>query len=144
MIKIYKPVIQEIEDEVIINHPDDLYTFALELYKDVTVEEFIVIALDTSHKVISARVISIGTINRTIVHPREVFRNAILDNAAALIVCHNHPSGNSYPSDEDVETTKVLIEASKIIGIEILDHMILGYDYYYSFLEHNNLFGDEK
>ena len=76
----------------------------------------------------------------SVVHPREVFREAIKENASSIVICHNHPSGNCAPSDEDIETTKYLIEASNLIGIPILDHIIFDCDSYYSFLEHEFLF----
>lgn len=90
------------------------------------------------------RVASVGTINRTLVHPREIFSEALVENAAAMIVCHNHPSGSCEPSREDVETTQTLIEASRIIGISLLDHIILDRDSYFSFLEHGLLFTQEE
>ena len=81
------------------------------------------------------RIVSIGLINRTIVHPREVYADAIVDRATAIIVCHNHPSGNLEPSDEDTAVTGQLKEAGEILGIKLLDHVIFAVSGYYSFLE---------
>ena len=93
--------------------------------------------------VMNIHVVSLGTVNRTLIHPREVFVDAIREKATAIILCHNHPSGNSEPSDADLETTKTLVKASKIIGIPILDHIIFNCQGYFSFLEHGLLLSDE-
>jgi DNA repair protein RadC len=102
-------------------------------------EHFIVLTLNVSHYVISMRIVSIGLMNRTIIHPREVFIHAIKDNAIAIIVCHNHPSNKVEPSDEDIEITKLLKEAGEIIGIRLLDHVIISKSGYYSFKQNNKM-----
>lgn len=89
-------------------------------------EHFFVISLNTKNRVKFVELVSIGTANTSLVHPREVFRRCIIRGASAAIVCHNHPSGESEPSEEDISITKRLVEAGKIIGIEILDHVIIG------------------
>lgn len=89
-------------------------------------EVFMVLQLNVKNDVISEEIVSQGTINSSIVHPREVFQNAIKNGAAAIIVTHNHPSGDPSPSDEDIQVTKRLQETGKIIGIPILDHVIIG------------------
>jgi DNA repair protein RadC len=87
-------------------------------------ELFILLTLNGANAVISVSIISIGIVNRTIIHLREIFNRAISDNAAAIIVCHNHPSGNVMPSEEDVDITKRICKAGEIIGIPLLDHII--------------------
>ena len=89
-------------------------------------EHFFVISLNTKNKVKFVELVSIGTTNSSLVHPREVFRRCIIRGASAAIVCHNHPSGESEPSEEDIGITRRLVEAGKIIGIEVLDHVIIG------------------
>jgi len=89
-------------------------------------EHFFVISLNTKNRVKFVELVSIGTATTSLVHPREVFRRCIIRGASAAIVCHNHPSGESEPSEEDINITKRLVEAGKIIGIEILDHVIIG------------------
>jgi DNA repair protein RadC len=89
-------------------------------------EHFWVITVDTRNKVRFVELVSIGTMNCSVVHPREVFRRAIKRGAASLILGHNHPSGNPEPSQEDLEITKRLVEAGKIIGIAVLDHVVIG------------------
>lgn len=98
-------------------------------------EHFVVACLDTKNKIVNVTTAHIGSLNASVVHPREVFKTAILSNAASIIVCHNHPSGNVTPSSEDVQVTGRLIEAGKVIGIEVLDHIIIGDDDYLSLKE---------
>lgn len=89
-------------------------------------EMFICLHLNIKHKLVAWEVISIGSLNYSVVHPREVFKGALLANAASVILCHNHPSGNPDPSPEDITVTKRLEESGKILGIEVLDHIIFG------------------
>lgn len=103
-------------------------------------EHFICITLNGGHEIMQVRVVSVGTIDKTIVHPRELFSEALKENAAAIIVCHNHPSGDCRPSEEDIVTTETLIEASHILGIALLDHIIFDKTNYFSFVEHGLLF----
>lgn len=102
-------------------------------------EIFRVIFLNTKNLIISHKDISEGSLNASIVHPREVFVEAIRKNSNKIIVMHNHPSGDPTPSREDHVITKRLVEAGKIIGIEVLDHVIIGDGIYYSFREHANI-----
>jgi DNA repair protein RadC len=87
-------------------------------------EYFILLTLNGSHNVISISIVSIGLVNRTIVHPREVFCRAISDRASAIVICHNHPSGAVTPSDEDKQITERICKAGELIGIPLLDHVI--------------------
>jgi DNA repair protein RadC len=95
-------------------------------------EVFAIVCLNTKNKIAGAHIISQGSLNSTIVHPREVFKAAILNNASAIILSHNHPSGDPDPSQEDIETTKRLVEAGKILGIGVLDHIIIAENKHYS------------
>jgi DNA repair protein RadC len=98
-------------------------------------EVFGVLILNTKNKIVAVHEISRGTINSSMAHPREVFKPAVLHNAAAIICFHNHPSGDPKPSVEDIEVTKRLVEAGKILGIEVLDHIIVSDDGYVSLKE---------
>ena len=91
--------------------------------------------LDTKHRVIWATVLSVGTLDASLVHPREVFRAAAAGGAAPLVLFHNHPSGDPPPSPDDVALTTRLIDAGTLMGIEVLDHLVLGDVRYYSFKE---------
>jgi DNA repair protein RadC len=96
-------------------------------------EHFRALLLNTKNEVIAREIVSIGTLNSSTVHPRELFKNAIRRNAAAVILLHNHPSGDPTPSQEDLDVTRRLWEAGRIIGIEVLDHLIIGDNKYVSF-----------
>jgi len=98
-------------------------------------EQFLVACLDAKHAIIGVNVVSIGSLTLSIVHPREVFKPAILLNAHALIAAHNHPSGDPAPSAEDRVLTARLRQAGELIGIALLDHLILGEDRIYSFAD---------
>jgi len=93
---------------------------------DDTREHFLCVTLNTKNELIEVNVISIGSINSNIVHPREVFYAAIADKAVSIILCHNHPSGDTAPSQNDIDITRKLVEGGRIIGIDVLDHIIIG------------------
>src|SRR3989338_7107276 len=98
-------------------------------------ENFVMLSLDTRNNLVKISDISVGTLNASIVHPREVFKEAVQASAAQIIIAHNHPSGNSEPSPEDVALTRRLEEAAKIFGIELLDHIIVTQDKFSSLKE---------
>lgn len=102
-------------------------------------EVFLVLQLNVKNDVIAEEIVSQGTISSSIVHPREVFQNAIKNGAAAIIVTHNHPSGDPSPSDEDLQVTRRLVETGKIIGIPLLDHVIIGQNDSFSLKAHGLL-----
>lgn len=89
-------------------------------------EQVIVCCLDNKNQPVSVNIVSMGTVNSSLVHPREVFKTAVLSNAASIILFHNHPSGDPEPSQEDINITERIKEAGKILGIELLDHIIIG------------------
>ena len=102
-------------------------------------EYFICIYLDVSKKLIHEKVLFIGTLNRSLVHPREVFKEAYQVSASSIICIHNHPSGEVLPSKEDVLFTSQLVKVGKMLGIEVIDHIIIGEDKYYSFFENQRI-----
>ena len=108
-------------------------------FKALKQEVFKALLLDTKHRVLIDLTVSAGSLNQTIVHPREVFGPAIREAAAAVIVIHNHPSGDPTPSPEDIELTHRLIKAGEIIGIKIIDHLVIGDHRYVSFLDQGYL-----
>jgi DNA repair protein RadC len=118
-----------------IGNPADAFPL-LRKYGAKRKEYFIALFLNGAHEVLHEEVVSIGLMNRTIVHPREVFYPAIIYNSAAVIIAHNHPSGNLTPSPEDREITSRLSNAANILGIALLDHLIISSKAYYSFIEH--------
>jgi DNA repair protein RadC len=105
-------------------------------YADRKQEHFVCISINGANEVIKSRVVSVGLVNKTQVHPREVFADPITDRASAIIVAHNHPAGTLTPSIEDKEITRQLKSAGETLGIRLLDHIIFNHKGYYSFLEH--------
>ncbi|MDY6905725.1 MAG: DNA repair protein RadC [Thermodesulfobacteriota bacterium] len=105
-------------------------------YRDRKQEHFLSISLNGANEVMNVRVITIGLINKSHVHPREVFADVIAERASAVILAHNHPSGDLTPSQQDRAVTKQLREAGRILGIDVLDHIIFSNKGYYSFMEH--------
>jgi len=103
--------------------------------KDKAKEHFKLILLNPRNKIIGISTISIGTLNASLVHPREVFKDAITHSAASVVLAHNHPSGDPEPSEDDITITKRLIEVGKILGVEVIDHIIVGKNGFFSFKE---------
>ncbi|WP_432775648.1 DNA repair protein RadC [Brevibacillus gelatini] len=124
------------ESPYIIRSPRDVAKLLIPEMRYLQCEHFVVLFLNTKNGVIARETISIGSLNALIVHPREVFRSSIKRSSASIIVAHNHPSGNPSPSTDDVQITQRLVEGGNIIGIEVLDHVIIGGDQYYSMKEH--------
>ncbi|MAT59153.1 MAG: hypothetical protein CMF23_14370 [Ignavibacteriae bacterium] len=121
--------------DVKITSPEEVAKIFIPLLKDEIKEHFFVLCLNSANKIIKYENISIGNLNSSVVHPREVFKVAIDNNSANIIVLHNHPSGNPEPSNEDISITKKLVESGKILGIEIFDHIIIAGNQYLSFVE---------
>ena len=115
--------------------PQDVADFLMPRLRYAAKEQFVVILLNNKNKVIGTEVVSEGSLSSSVVHPREVFAPAILHHAAAIMVAHNHPSGDPKPSIEDEEVTRLLLRSGKVLGIPMIDHVIIGDGNYYSFLE---------
>jgi len=119
-----------------ISTPGDIFPL-ISHYAGRMQEHFLSVALNGAHEVLSVNVCSIGLVNRTLVHPREVFVEAVRQRATAILVAHNHPSGNLEPSVEDRDVTRRLRQAGDIIGIKVLDHLVFSEEGYFSMLEGN-------
>lgn len=113
-----------------IKSPEDVYELAKEQLdiENLDREHFVALYLNRKGAILAAETISVGGLHSSIVHPREVFKPALLVSAASIIVLHNHPSGDSTPSNEDIDITNRLIDAGKLMGIEVLDHVVIGYN----------------
>ncbi|MFB1051673.1 DNA repair protein RadC [Paraliobacillus sp. JSM ZJ581] len=114
------------QERYCIRSPEDGANFVMEEMRMLKQEHFVCIFLNTKNQVIHRQTVFIGSLNASIVHPREVFREAVKRAAASIICCHNHPSGDPSPSQEDIHVTKRLAECGKMIGIELLDHLVIG------------------
>ena len=122
-----------------VNSPGDVYNIMHPDMKTLKKEIFKILLLNTKNNIIGEEMISMGSLNSSIVHPREVFTGAIRKSAASIVLVHNHPSGNPSPSREDMDITKRLAKVGEIVGIEVLDHIIVAGNEFFSFKE-NNLF----
>ncbi len=138
-IEIGRRIARDIETKDFIRSPEDVQEYAeAVLIQEMRVydrEHFLVLYLDRKGGVITKESVSIGGLHSSIVHPREVFKTAVKRSAASIILAHNHPSGDPTPSRQDIEITRRLVEASRIMGIEVLDHVIIGEQTYCSFKE---------
>jgi DNA repair protein RadC len=114
---------RKLRRRVKIETPEEVYK-AVKRYAGAKQEQFILLTLNGAHNVISVSIISIGLVNKTVVHPREVYCRAISDRASAIIICHNHPSGSTEPSKEDKQVTMEIYSAGEIIGIPLIDHIV--------------------
>ena len=120
-----------------IQSPNDIFNIAQNVIQanEYPEENLWLITLDTKNNITGIFTVSTGSLNSSLVHPREVFKRAMLQNAASIIICHNHPSGDPTPSKDDIGITKRLYEAGEIIGIKLLDHIIAGDNSYTSLKE---------
>ncbi|MBQ6281932.1 MAG: DNA repair protein RadC [Bacilli bacterium] len=122
-------------NNISIRSTKDVYEYFNNLFKDKKQEYFYVLYLDNKKKVLCNKLLYIGTINGSVAHPREIFKQAYLNSASFIICIHNHPSGDPSPSNEDLNFTHNLIEIGKLNNIPVLDHLIIGNNCYYSFFE---------
>ncbi len=139
-INIYKlKMIKEdtVEYSTTIKSPCDIARLAREVLEmhEMAEENFIILCLNTKNKIAGVHTVSIGSLNASIVHPREVFKAALLNNASGIICLHNHPSGDPAPSREDIEITHRLVNAGNILGVNVLDHVVIGDGRYISLKE---------
>lgn len=118
-----------------IRRPEDAAELVMESMRHLRKEHFVCLFLNTKNRVLAQETVSIGTLDASLVHPREVFRAAMLHSAASILCVHNHPSGDPTPSREDVDITKRLMEVGEVMGIQILDHIVIGDNQYVSLKE---------
>jgi len=118
-----------------ITTPADIAEIFIPLLRDEVKEQFIIVCLNSSNKIIKYETISIGNLNSSVVHAREIFKAAIENNSASIILIHNHPSENPEPSNEDISITRKIVEAGKIMDIPVFDHLIIAGNNYTSFVE---------
>lgn len=126
----YKP-----NEKYVIRSPEDGADYLMESMRNLKQEHLVVLFLNTKNQIMHQQTIFIGSLNASIVHPREIFREAVKRSAASIICAHNHPSGDPTPSQEDIHVTRRLVEAGKIMGIELLDHLVIGNNRFVSLKE---------
>ncbi|MCS7460831.1 DNA repair protein RadC [Paenibacillus doosanensis] len=139
MLRLAKAISAAAPTPHIIKSPKDVFDLLAPDFRHLQKEHFVCLFLNTKNHLIFKEVISIGSLNAAIVHPREVFRSAIKRCSASIICAHPHPSGDPTPSQEDIQLTKRLVEAGSIIGIEVIDHVIIGGHQFYSLKEHGHI-----
>lgn len=141
VIELSKRMNQNIENlnGMIFDSPDIIFEYFKDKFSSEMQENFCCVYLDSQKKIISSKILFKGTVDRSIVHPREVFKEAYLLSASSIICVHNHPSGNIKPSKEDYFLTKMLKEVGQVMGIIINDHIIIGKEKYYSFFENGEI-----
>ncbi|WP_270164650.1 RadC family protein [Paenibacillus sp. SYP-B4298] len=115
-----------IQERPVVRSPKDAADYMMEQLRYLKKEHFVCLFLDTKNRIIAEETLSVGTLNASLVHPREVFRAAIKCSSASVICVHNHPSGNPAPSPEDIQLTRRLVEAGELVGIDVLDHIVIG------------------
>jgi DNA repair protein RadC len=118
-----------------ITSPSDVAEIFIPLLRDKVKEEFYVVCLNSANKITRIELISVGNLNASVVHPREVFKVAVENNSANIILLHNHPSGNSEPSNEDISLTRKMVEAGKVMDIQVFDHIIIAGNKFASLVE---------
>jgi len=126
---------EKIPEKILLISPQEVANYLRERLGKEKKEHFLILSLDSRNNLIRENIVSVGILNANLVHPREVFKEAINARAASIIIAHNHPSGNPEPSEDDLEITKRLQEAGKIIGIDVLDHIIITRTKVFSFKE---------
>jgi DNA repair protein RadC len=126
-----------------LNTPRQLAGYLLPQYGARAVEQFGIVMLDTKHRVIRVKIVSVGSLDTTVVHPREVFREAASASAAAIVLFHNHPSGDPTPSSDDLVLTTRMVRAGDVMGIDVIDHLILGDQSYFSLIESGRMQGPQ-
>jgi len=130
-----RTLVRDMVERPRLTSPRQMAAYLLPEYGSCAVEQFGIVMLDTKHRVIRIKLVSIGSLDSTVVHPREVFREAAAAAAAAIILFHNHPSGDASPSPDDIVLTARMVSAGDVMGIDVLDHLILADQTYYSMNE---------
>jgi DNA repair protein RadC len=115
-----------LHEPTVIRSPKDVAEYLMEEMRYLQKEHFVCLFLNTKNHILAKETISVGTLDASIVHPRDVFRSAINRNSSSVICAHNHPSGDPQPSQEDIKVTRRLVESGEIVGIEVLDHIVIG------------------
>jgi len=133
-----KRVLNEKNNKLKLNNTVNIFNYYKNEFKDLKQEKFYILLFDTKLNLIKRKNIYVGTIDKIEIHPREIFKEAFMESASYIILMHNHPSGDTTPSKEDIEITKTLVEIGELMQIKVIDHIIISDTSYYSFYEHSD------
>ena len=133
-------VLADFQEKKQVENPEDIVNMLMPKMRYLHKEEFRAVFLDTRNRILDVVTISVGSLDTSIVHPREVFREAVRRSSASVIFVHNHPSGDPVPSEEDIAVTKRLMQAGELLGVQVLDHIVIGDNVFVSFKNKNILF----
>jgi DNA repair protein RadC len=137
-----RSALQSLPEQPSLQRPDLVAAYLRPRFGDLNREHLIALFLDAKNRVNGHSIISIGTLTGTLVHPRDIFREALQHNAHSLLIAHNHPSGDPIPSSDDIHTTRRLIACGRLMQMEVLDHLVIGRHSHYSMREHLSLWSD--
>lgn len=126
---------ESFKEQVILQSPEAIYHYMKTMLELKAQEHLVALYLNTKGALIKKETLFIGSLNSSLIHPREIFKHAVLNSAASIVICHNHPSGDPTPSAQDIKITKIIHKNSMMMDIELIDHVIIGKDKYYSFKE---------
>ncbi len=136
--------LKNIDKKVQLNNSEKIYNYFKNDFKNEKQEKFYVILFDNKMNLIKTKELFIGTLNKVDIHPREIFKEAIKESAAFFAVMHNHPSGDTSPSEEDIKTTVTLRDLGNTLGIKLVDHIIISYEGYYSFYDYSKSLSNQN
>jgi DNA repair protein RadC len=134
-----RTLVRAVSERPQLTSPRQLASYLLPQYGSCHVEQFGIVMLDSKHRLIRIKLVSVGSLDATVVHPREVFREAAAASSAGIVLFHNHPSGDPTPSKEDLTLTARMVDAGEIMGIDVVDHLILAEQRYFSLMEAGRL-----
>ena len=138
-VELAKRMLMVSKELLTVRHAEDIFQYYRNRFIFEKQEKFMVLFLDTKHQILKEKVLFMGGLNMSLVHPREIFKEALACNSAKIVCIHNHPSGQCDPSIEDMQVTQLIQQAGKVMGIELLDHIIFGWENYYSFAQHQEI-----
>lgn len=130
-----RSVLETFDQTIPLRSPESIYLYVKDHLEMKTQEYLLGLYLNTKGELLKKEVLFIGSLNTSVVHPREIFKHAVINSAASIVICHNHPSGDPTPSTHDIEVTKIIHKNGKMMDIPLMDHVIIGRDRYFSFKE---------
>lgn len=130
-----RSVLETFDKKISLRSPERIYLFVKDQLEMKTQEHLLALYMNTKGELLKKEVLFIGSLNTSVIHPRAIFKHAVINSAAGIILCHNHPSGDPTPSRQDLDVTRMIVENGKMMDIPLLDHVVIGRDRYFSFKE---------